>query len=190
MVVDLPADVLQRPNMRVVLDVHAPNGTQSDIATTVICDCGAYVGEDTARATGGACIPCFRAGLSGRTKRLEVRTLAGVIDLPSRPPPSDARRRRDRAKQRRRASDPTRAAAVAARKAALRRLRDCFRPVYEMLLADERAARGLEPFTTPALVNHADGETASKTLEWAEVYSALEGSKHAHPATDDPPAVP
>jgi hypothetical protein len=83
---------------------------------------------------------------------------------------SHKRRKRTKAEK---GNRTTRLLAEAARVAAKQRLKEIFPELYQTLLAEERAKRGLEPW--PIETAHViDDDTRRTTMDFAEVYAALD----------------
>ena len=131
------------------MDLHAPT-----VAGYTACvKCGTFVLNEIAFKTRGHCAECFRVNIheildaavvvtDGR-ERVVLRTVSHKHS------PGD-RAQRKRAKKRARATakeQEHRRLVHAAHHAADRRLRALFAELWEVLLADERAARGLNAWT-------------------------------------------
>jgi len=102
--------------------------------------CAALVVEYLAWQTGGLCFECFATGTGARLRELETVHRATLHTVPVR---GANRRRRHRPKR----TNP--ATVDLARRAAQRRLARLFPEVYDVLYAEERAARGLPPIAHP-----------------------------------------
>jgi hypothetical protein len=138
-----------------------------DVEGYVICEQGSHwVLREIARRTGGLCPECFQRAGGQRLRTIEVVGAGARISVPvnrrRRPrPTTDARRRSKRAAER-------------ARERARKRLAHMFPDLYDIVLADERARAGLNPWTIDRVVtDHGDpdGEIA---LGFAELDLALE----------------
>lgn len=81
----------------------------------------------------------------------------------------------------------TKTKAEQAKRRAMRRLKHIFPEVFSVLLAEERAAIGMEPWPLERLERH-DREEMVATLDFASVYHLLDGDQvgdEAGPATRD-----
>jgi hypothetical protein len=118
--------------------------------------------DEIARVTKGLCAECHRARTAPATTLIEVMVAGERMKVNTAP------RRKRRTNRGRR---ETRAAAAQAKRRAMRRLRAAFPDFYDMLVAEERARAGLDPYPLGRLV--AQGPGASQTLDFAATYHAL-----------------
>jgi hypothetical protein len=121
--------------------------------------CGdAWVLREVASRTGGVCSKCWREGR--RTASLPIVADATTLSVDVRKP---RRRRRGT-----RGSIDTRHRSEHARRRAKTRLAQLYPEVYEQLLAEERAALGMEPWPIEIAARH-HGD-ASETLGTLAAY--------------------
>jgi hypothetical protein len=169
----------RRRSIRGVDQTHRSEPTEIEVLGHVLCECGAWVAQAIADRTGGSCPKCFAAGLSAKTKVIEVRSYGRTIGMPAIRPKSVAKRAKNvRATRKREQARPElrqrNQTSIAASRSAMKRLRNIFRDIYEILLAEERAKLGLDPFPAARLAMPVDREVAEKCLDWATVYDALD----------------
>lgn len=143
------------------------------IAGYTICRrCPAFVLNEVAHKTGGMCADCFRAAanhvLDAVVVRTEEREPLRLKIHASRKSPAEQRRRAKRPKSARDRAQGKKAERAALK--AMRRLRDIFPEIYEVLLADERAKAGLNAWTIDRCLTPHD--TAS-SLEFVQTYHRL-----------------
>lgn len=115
----------------------------------------AWVLESDFVRTGGLCAECWMAGMGDVIHQLEVRS--GTATIPVRP--------RDRPKRKNRGRDDTARKAELARRRARSRLSFLYPDVFEVLLAQERAALGLRPLPPE--------RQPTKTIDYDAVYDRL-----------------
>jgi hypothetical protein len=125
--------------------------------------CPNLVLKEVARHTGGICSECFAGGAGPDMRHIEVVGRGYKI----RVPPRKTRRTTH-------ARDVNHHAVEKAKGRALKRLKAIFPDLYDTLLAEERARAGLNPWPTYAAVRHSGDPDCSKTIEFAEVYHALD----------------
>ena len=133
-----------------------------DVEGYVLCGTGehTWVLAEVARRTGGLCSDCFIAQGSKRRDRIELVGGGARLEIPARP-----RRKRDR--HRDREHDKL---VEKCRERAKGRLASIFPDLYDILLAEERAAAGLEPWPVDMAVraqDDPDGEVATQFAELA-----------------------
>ncbi len=90
------------------------------------------------------------------------------VTVPAQLPTSEAELRKRAAKRKARKTPETRhneKLREAAKQAAFKRLRDLFPELFEVLVADERAKRGLKPWTITAALTPGTAETTLTFLE-------------------------
>lgn len=147
---------------------HEPKATQIDLAgyrscRNEHCDSGLVLLE-VAQRTKGLCTDCFRGELGRSLAEIEVRNQGRT-----------QRMRMPKAKQAAEKGNRwTHMAATKARKRADRRLRLLFQDLYDVLLAEERARLGLDPFPLETAVHEPTGGDPSETIAFARVYAALD----------------
>ena len=127
--------------------------------------CETWVRAEVASRTAGACPECFAAegGKVVRTAELIGRGMRVTIPLGDRP----KRRKRELSEARKARKREATRAADAARK----RLAAMLPDLYDVVLADERASRGLEPWPTEIAVRGGD---ASDEIAFALLVTTLE----------------
>ena len=118
--------------------------------------------SEVTRATKGLCARCWREGLTPPTTIIEVMVSGERMAV-------NVEKRRKRRTNRGRSE--TKAKAAQAKRRAMRRLRAAFPDFYDMLVADERARAGLEPYPWQRLLQTGPG--ASETIDFAATYHAL-----------------
>jgi hypothetical protein len=114
------------------------------------------------RVTSGLCTACWRAGFTPPITLIEVMVSGERMAV------NTAKRRKRRTN---RGRSETKAKAAQAKRRAMRRLRAAFPDFYDMLVAEERARAGLDPYPWRRLLNTGPG--ASETIDFAATYHAL-----------------
>lgn len=122
-----------------------------------------WVPAQLATQTGGLCERCFVDNNREPLRALEIVSRAGVIAMPL------GKRKRYKQKRSRREKDAERA-----KLAAHRRLAAMFPDFYMILLAEERADRGLAPRPKNAAPLGHEDPTGEQTRAFLAVYHALE----------------
>ena len=145
---------------------HADHGNRIDVLGYRTCDnehCGTLILEQIAARTGGFCLDCFSGRLGDTFAGVEVQIRSQRMKIPPtrKPRTSTGKGNRWTHKQ-----------GEKARTRARRRLCLMFPELYELLLAEERARAGLEPFPADRLTESAGD--ASGTLAFASLYHALQ----------------
>lgn len=145
---------------------HEVEATQIDVAGYRSCRnpwCGELILVEVASHTGGLCAECLHGELGSKLAEVEVRNRGRIqsLRLPQR-------RGRDKGNL------ATHTAGTKARSRADRRLRNLFPELYEVLLGEERARLGLEPFPIQTAIHQASETELSQTLDFARVYDALD----------------
>lgn len=126
--------------------------------------CPELVVREVAARTGGICSGCFKGGRGPNMRRLEVVGRGYRIRVPTRRPrPTKIRTR-----------DAHHNDVVKAKLRANKRLRAIFPDLYDTLLAEERAAAGLDPWPMDMAVRHAWDPDCSQSMRFAEIYHALD----------------
>jgi hypothetical protein len=146
---------------------HLPEATQIDIAGYRACrneHCDELVLLEVTRRTGGLCTTCFRGQLGASLAEIEVRNAGRSLRM-SMPGKKRSPEKGNRW---------THMAATKARARADNRLRQLFRDLYDVLLAEERARVGLDPFPLDTVVHEPPEADASETIAFARVYAALD----------------
>jgi hypothetical protein len=148
---------------------------------TTCLHCGIAVIEETAWKSGGLCPKCFRAEMELRTQPIEVtHRKARITTTLGHSPSERARRaRKNRRKHERRIHDPElrarRRKVARAKERALRRLRMLYPEAYDLLLAEERARDGLDPWPNhQSRLLGVSGADAFQTLPTTAAYHAHE----------------
>lgn len=138
----------------------------------VVCECGAPVLDAVAWKTQGKCADCHRALFNQLVGVMEIVGRNMRVSVPSELPKSEAAQRRAAAKRKARKTPESRAnekLREAAKQAAFKRMRDLFPELFEVLVADERAKRGLKAWTLNAALTPG---TVERTLRLLDEYSA------------------
>lgn len=120
--------------------------------------------REVAARTGGICSGCFRGGRGPDMRHLEVVGRGYRIRVPMRRPQRTRIRTRDA-----RHHDVNKA-----KYRAQKRLRAIFPDLYDCLLAEERAAVGLEPWPLDMAVRHGWDPDCTQSMRFAEIYHALD----------------
>lgn len=151
--------------------------TASNVLGYQICatpGCESLVLEAIAHKTGGFCVPCCRDGLREAHKTVLVALEGGRYPVSAAKP---ARSRRNRRKHLARKADPRRIehrkALEKAKRAAMRRLRAHCSELYDLLLADERFKRGIDPIPVEMTTRPGAGLDAWETMGAVAFYRAL-----------------
>jgi hypothetical protein len=113
--------------------------------------------------TGGLCDPCFVDNNREPLRALEIVSRAGVIAMPL------GKRKRYKQRKTKRERD-----AEKAKTAAMRRLAAMFPDFYMILLAEERADRGLSPRPKNAAPLGYEDPSGEQTRAFLDVYHRLE----------------
>ena len=147
---------------------HEPEATQLDIAGYRSCrneHCGGLILLEVSQRTKGLCVDCFRGELGASLAEIEVRNhgRAQRMQIPRRSKPEP-----------RKGNAWTHHASSRARAKADKRLRQLFRDLYDVLLAEERARFGLDPFPLETAVNEPSDGDASETIAFAAIYASLD----------------
>jgi hypothetical protein len=146
---------------------HEPDATQIDIAGYRSCrneHCGTLFIAEIAQRTGGLCVDCFRGHLGRSLAEIEVRS-QGRNMMMRMPRGKRAAEKGNRA---------THMAATKARSRADKRLRNLFRDLYDVILAEERARLGLDAFPLETVIHEPAGGDPSESIAFAAVYAALD----------------
>lgn len=139
---------------------HAPTVVEGYRA----CRCSRLVRDEVARRTQGRCPDCFIADGGDRVTKIELVGKGRRVSVPlNRRKPQTPRKRTAEAVARRKQADK-------AKERARKRLASMFPDVYDMLVAEERAALGLEPWPTDTALRGGDPEIE---LGFAEMMSEL-----------------
>lgn len=144
---------------------HSPDDSQVvgyGVCRNPHCTAGWIIREILER-TDGLCIDCWRDQYANVLAEIEVRSRGRSLRMPARP-------------RSRRGTKGDRSTAVLADKAkrrARKRLAMIFPDLYDVLLAEERARVGLEPFPVEVVLHDDVDMDAHETLEFAAVYHAL-----------------
>ena len=128
---------------------------------SVCATCNQATLTEIARVTGGRCADCFRTD-TRPLKLIEVMVSGERMKV---------RTTTERKRKTNRGRKETKLAVVAAKRRALRRLRAAFPDFYDMLLAEERARAGLDPYPLGAVLQQGAG--APETIDFAATYHAL-----------------
>lgn len=128
---------------------------------TLCATCGQrWVLNEVARWTGGDCSDCYVANGCERRSRIEVVSRGRRLSVPRNPS-----YRRHRPKQKSKDAEK-------AKERARAKLAAMFPELYFELVADERAAAGLKPWTVPMTLRAGGPEMAQRTLALAEQLEA------------------
>lgn len=145
---------------------HESEATQIDVAGYRSCrneHCGALVLVEITQRTRGLCTDCFRDDLGRSLAEIEVRVQGRNMTMKM----PRTRRKADKG------NGWTHMMANRARARADKRLRRLFRDLYDVLVAEERARLGLDPFPIETIINEPSGDP-SQSIEFARVYAALD----------------
>jgi len=145
---------------------HETEASQIDLAGYRSCrneHCGALVLLEITYRTDGLCVECFRGHLGSKIAEVEVRSRSRNITL----------RRQARNKTPNKGNRATKQASTNAARMAANRLRQLFPDLYSILLAEERARFGLDPFPLERVIHQPDSMTASEIIDFALVYDSL-----------------
>lgn len=107
-----------------------------------MCPCGEWVVDAVARRTHGRCVPCYQQFIQPQLTHLELVGRGMRVQVPRTP--ASKRRKRKRRETEQRTS--RRALARRAREVARQRVAAMVPDLYDALLAEERAKRGLDPY--------------------------------------------
>jgi hypothetical protein len=124
--------------------------------------------EPIAKRTGGLCTGCFEErGSPLRRLDIQDRGARFSVDLNPDRRPNRKRVKSPESKTRERAVDKCKLKA-------LRRLRAVFPDLYDIFLAEERAAIGLDPWPLGSALIHGPDPDGSQTETYARLYHALQ----------------
>jgi hypothetical protein len=129
---------------------------------SVCVTCSQPVLTEVARVTEGRCPGCFRDQHGGTLKLIEVMVAGERMKVRTGP---NRKRRSNRGRR------ETKLAVAAAKRRAYKRLRAAFPDLYDMLLAEERARAGLDPYPLTSVLGQGTG--APETIDFAATYHAL-----------------
>jgi hypothetical protein len=136
--------------------------------------CDRLVLEHVAARSGGFCVECCSAGVAEASKTVLVALEGGRYPVLGTKPAQSSRNRRKHLKRK---ADPrrieARKAQDKAKRAAMRRLRAFCPELYDLLLADERTKRGLDPFPVETAVLPGRGVDGWETMNATAFYHAL-----------------
>lgn len=121
---------------------------------------------EVAERTKGLCSECFRGVLGSQIAEVEIRNKGRLVSM------NTGRGRTAAGRSTSKGNHSTHITANNARRNALRRLKDLFPEMYDVLLGEERSRLGLEPFPLESAVYEPDD--ASRTIAFARVYDALD----------------
>ena len=121
--------------------------------------------KEVAERTRGYCGDCWRTVFNENLTDVEIRGrgFKGHIQLRTKTGPKKNKGNRTRAKQ-----------VEKAKLRAMKRLRAIFPDLYDMILAEERARVGLEPWPVEMAVRGSDDRDGEATLKFAQMYYFLE----------------
>jgi len=122
--------------------------------------------EPVANRTGGICTTCL-AERGSPLKEIEVEARGARFQIPLGRPKRAPRRKSPEAKARERVVDKC-------KERAMKRLRAIFPDLYDILLAEERAAVGLDPWPLGSALRHGPDPDGSQTEAFAVLYHALQ----------------
>jgi hypothetical protein len=117
----------------------------------------AWVLTDVARWSGGDCTECFQANGCQRRSRVEILTRGRRISIPLHAPKNRRHKPKVKSKDAEKAKERARA-----------KLAAMFPELYQVLVADERSAAGLKPWTVPMALQRGGPEAAEATIAFAE----------------------
>lgn len=129
--------------------------------------CGEWELSIVLARTGGVCTACSLAGLGAAFRRIEIVSRGRRTTVTK----TSAAKRSHRPGRKPGATKKT--AQVAARRA-LKRLKNLFPDLYDILYAEERAAAGLEPWSVQRAVEHHDDPDGSVAVGFAEMLHELD----------------
>ena len=142
------------------MSVHEVNSTLGYVLCARCHD--SLVIEPVANRTGGICTTCLEERGSPLTA-IEVEARGARFQIPlgrrKRPP----RKKSPEAKARERVVDKC-------KERAMKRLRAIFPDLYDILLAEERAAVGLDPWPLGTALRHGPDPDGSQTMAYAQMY--------------------
>lgn len=128
-----------------------------------------YVLREIARWTGGKCPDCFIASGCVTERAIEISTRGSRIKVPITPVRKQRNHRRNRPKDK---------LAEKAKERAQRRVVALFPDLYFQLVAEERHALGLKPWTVPMALQRGGHEGAEATLAFAAELNERYGATH------------
>lgn len=118
--------------------------------------------------TGGLCLDCFRARGNKPLRVIEIEARGTRIPIPlGRPQRVRKKVKTPEAKARDRVVDKC-------KERAMKRLRAVFPDLYDILLAEERAAAGLDPWPLGTALRSGPDPDGSQTADFAAIYHALQ----------------
>jgi hypothetical protein len=147
---------------------HVGDDSQIDVEGYRACLnewCGQLMLKEVAERTRGYCAECWRTVFNENLTSVEIRGrgFKTEIQLRTKNSPKKNRGNKDRAKQ-----------IEKAKLRAMKRLRAIFPDLYDMILAEERARVGLEPWPVDMAVRGSDDRDGEATLKFAQMYHLLE----------------
>ena len=146
---------------------HEAEATQLDVAGYRSClneHCGELILLELSWRTGGYCLGCFHDLHGSSIAEVEIRSKARTMSLNS----TKQKQKLDKGNR------ATKQASTNAAKRALDRLKHLFPDLYDILLAEERARFGLDPFPYERAIKQPDTMTPSEIIDFARVYDSLD----------------
>jgi len=150
---------------------HPHQGSETGLLGYRACAnewCSNLILDEVARRTMGLCGDCFRAGVREAYSQIEVVSNGTRIPLTLGRTKPSKRNRKAKPHQ-----EARRQVVKGCRERAMRRLRAVFPDLYDIFLAEERAAAGLDPWPVDMAVRSGSDPDGSKTYQFAAVYAAL-----------------
>jgi hypothetical protein len=146
---------------------HADDRSPVEVEGLVLCreHGNHWVRDEVARRTGGLCPEAWQAKQGRRSETIELVMRGRRLKVPvTRPRQKHNKTLTSEQKHRKKQAEK-------AKEAARKRVAAMFPDLYDTILADERAQRGLEPWTVEQAVRGGD---ANVDLGFAELFAELE----------------
>lgn len=131
-----------------------------------LCPCGEWVRDEVACRTENHCVPCYLRDIQPRLGKLELVGEGMRVLIPRSERPKQRKRKRRESEQR----THRRGLARAARQSAHQRLALMVPDLYDLVLADERSKRGLDPFPVQIAIR---GRDPQADLAYAERLASI-----------------
>jgi len=147
---------------------HTSDDSQIDLAGYRPCLnewCQELVLKEVAERTRNYCPSCWRKVFSSNLTDVEIRGRGFKAQMPLRTKPSPKRNKGNKGHSQQ---------VEKAKIRAMKRLRAIFPDLYDMILAEERANVGLEPWPVEMAVRGSNDRDGERTMEFARMYHLLE----------------
>jgi hypothetical protein len=146
---------------------HSPDDSQIDLAGYRACLnewCGELVLKEVAERTRNYCPECWRKLFNSDLTEIEIRGRGFKTQMPLRTKTTPKRNKGNKGRSQQ---------VEKAKIRAMKRLRAIFPDLYDMILAEERARAGLDPWPVEMAVRGSNDRDGEQTIEFAHMYHLL-----------------